>query len=593
METLGLKQSELSFLWGTELFEETEKPRKAFAHSKAVVWRTDPWTGKLAPFRKNKWNRVLKVMLTNIVVGLCLVASVGICVLSHMMKEMDGRFGHWCDFVGSVFNVLAIMAAGSVFNWISDALTEWENHRTQTDHEDSRIYKTFVFDAVNNYFTLFFTLFLKNGTVVGGYTLQCMEVDVPCPVDGSLSGDIPGCGPDGSGLMRETSCMSELQLELLLYFMIGQFFQTVYTTYLGTIQVFNIAEEAGQAVLHRHHSGGGMTYAEHAATVANRQHKQGSYTGVFMDYSELAVQFGYTALFASCFPVAPLMCCIGNILELRADAYKLCRRYRRPEYLSAEDIGAWENVLKWLATAAILTNATLLVIAWQRIESEAAGGEGEEDLNADGGAVGAYEGANDEASTLSDYRLWIIVVVIEHMLFLFRYISAATRPEEPEWISQTKAHMATRVRERMRTDAEIARDKNEMENFRKRQMGWSAGWVARKVKAQAASNAGTGLDPAVRSQLVKLFYTIDVNASGTLSPDELQAINEAGVLHDDCMSYDTDDNGLVSVVEWLEGWQNRAHTEDEIRTFVQAAHTVIDQTNGGVTSTTSSQKKSA
>eukprot|EP01046_Picozoa_sp_COSAG06_P100826 COSAG06_NODE_46952_length_343_cov_0.614754_2_plen_66_part_01 len=65
-----------------------------------------------------------------------------------------------------------------------------------------------------------------------------------------------------------------------------------------------------------------------------------------------------------------------------------------------------------------------------------------------------------EASTLSDYRLWIIVVVIEHMLFLFRYISAATRPEEPEWISQTKAHMATRVRERLRTDAEIARDKN-------------------------------------------------------------------------------------------------------------------------------------
>ena len=74
-----------------------------------------------------------------------------------------------------------------------------------------------------------------------------MEVEIPCPEDGSLSVD--GCEPGGSGMMKEPSCMAELQLELVLYFTIGQFLQTVYETYFGTIQVFGAAQTAGKKLL--------------------------------------------------------------------------------------------------------------------------------------------------------------------------------------------------------------------------------------------------------------------------------------------------------------------------------------------------------
>ena len=43
-------------------------------------------------------------------------------------------------------------------------MTEWENHRTQTEWEDSLIIKSFAFQFVNNYFTLFYIGILRQST---------------------------------------------------------------------------------------------------------------------------------------------------------------------------------------------------------------------------------------------------------------------------------------------------------------------------------------------------------------------------------------------------------------------------------------------
>ena len=41
------------------------------------------------------------------------------------------------------------------------------------------------------------------------------------------------------------------------------------------------------------------------------------YAGVFMDYNELAIQFGYTTLFAVAFPAAPMLAFVNNVIEAR------------------------------------------------------------------------------------------------------------------------------------------------------------------------------------------------------------------------------------------------------------------------------------
>lgn len=82
--------------------------------------------------------------------------------------------------------------------------------------------------------------------------------------------------------------------------------------------------------------------------------------GLFEDYAEMMVQFGYASLFATSFPLAPLMALANNYLEIRVDSHKLCSNSRRPDPRSAEDIGTWELVLQVLAYIAVLTNGLLM-----------------------------------------------------------------------------------------------------------------------------------------------------------------------------------------------------------------------------------------
>ena len=42
-----------------------------------------------------------------------------------------------------------------------------ENHKTQTEFDDSMVIKTFAFDAFNSYFALFYIAYLKSGVLFG------------------------------------------------------------------------------------------------------------------------------------------------------------------------------------------------------------------------------------------------------------------------------------------------------------------------------------------------------------------------------------------------------------------------------------------
>jgi hypothetical protein len=61
----------------------------------------------------------------------------------------------------------------------------------------------------------------------------------------------------------------------------------------------------------------------------------------FDQFNEMAVQYGYLALFAPAFPLAPLLAFINNIFEIRIDAIKFCAIHQRPRFRQAEDIGTW------------------------------------------------------------------------------------------------------------------------------------------------------------------------------------------------------------------------------------------------------------
>lgn len=66
---------------------------------------------------------------------------------------------------------------------------------------------------------------------------------------------------------------------------------------------------------------------------------------------EAAIQFGYITLISSFFELAPLLCLINNIFELRIDAFKLVTSTRMPEPTKSLDI-------LWCAQTVVYTAAS-------------------------------------------------------------------------------------------------------------------------------------------------------------------------------------------------------------------------------------------
>jgi anoctamin-10/anoctamin-7 len=82
--------------------------------------------------------------------------------------------------------------------------------------------------------------------------------------------------------------------------------------------------------------------------------------GPFGDYARLAIQFGYTTMFVQTFPLACLMSFVNNYVEMRVCAWKMSQLYKRPEPRSIENIGTWLSILEVISIIAVFVNSGLV-----------------------------------------------------------------------------------------------------------------------------------------------------------------------------------------------------------------------------------------
>lgn len=82
--------------------------------------------------------------------------------------------------------------------------------------------------------------------------------------------------------------------------------------------------------------------------------------GLYPEYLEMILQYGFVVLFVSAFPLAPLFALINNIFETRLDAQKFLKYYRRPVPHRATNIGIWFRILDVVAKLAIISNAVII-----------------------------------------------------------------------------------------------------------------------------------------------------------------------------------------------------------------------------------------
>ncbi|XP_051515951.1 anoctamin-7-like isoform X2 [Myxocyprinus asiaticus] len=339
------KNATLAHHWDCmDFHEEEEPPRPEFA-AMAPAMEENPVTGVKEPYfpEKARISRMLTGSMV-IIIMLCVVMIFLVTVIiyrsivSVMMFETGSsvlrtQAGNIANISSSLVNLALILLLGQVYTALAEQLTKWEMHRTQTQYEDAFTFKVFIFQFVNFYSSPFYVAFFKGRFV--GYPGHY----------GTLFGmRNEDCGPGG--------CLIELA-EQLCIIMVGK-------QLISNVQEFVIPKIKAWRQKRALSSVKKAQSAEEEPKCWEQDFELIPCEGLFDEYLEIVLQFGFITIFVAAFPLAPLFALLNNWVEVRLDAHKFVCEYRRPVAERAKHIGVWFIILEALSHVSVIVNAFLI-----------------------------------------------------------------------------------------------------------------------------------------------------------------------------------------------------------------------------------------
>lgn len=367
MELWKRRSASLSYRWGTlHLAERFAEPRPGFHGNLGV----NPVTGRVEPLFP-EWQRDLRMALVSVpVVGLFL----GLVVLGMMLfywgeaqvkqlnEDWDSLLTQTLLFLPSILHILYTNVLATVYRTVAQALTEYENHREQSAFDNHLTGKVLVFTFFNYFAVLFHIAFFKQ--------------------------DVPLLRKRLASLLIITQLINQVT-EVVVPFLVDRF-----------ISAPSRSETEDDPQEDKFRNQGSLPL----------------FPGLFAEYIELLVQFGYLSLFSCVFPLTAVLLLINNLTEIRSDAYKICKLFRKPFCAPVANMGVWQMAFEVLSFVSVVSNCWLLMLS-PRIQAECLWGE------------------------LSCTNVLLLAVAMEHVLILVKVVLAVLIPDEPGWIKKKRLHI--------------------------------------------------------------------------------------------------------------------------------------------------------
>ncbi|EEC20511.1 transmembrane protein 16D, putative [Ixodes scapularis] len=277
-----------------------------------------------------------------LLVLLAVAAVVGVIVYRMSVRatlalsndEMSSFIPLITSTTAALLNLLCILLFNMVYTRLAVCLTDMEMPRTQTEYDDSLTLKMYLLQFVNCYSSIFYIAFFK-GKFVGR----------PGKYNLFLNYQQEECGAGG--------CFLELSIQLAII-MVGK-------------QAFGALSELALPYAMRLWSHLSLIRGTPKDARLPKEPWERDYTlpdmgttGLFQEYLEMILQYGFVTVFVAAFPLAPLFALLNNTLEIRLDALKLLGSYRRPVGVRVRDIGIWYRIMDSLGKLAVLTNAVII-----------------------------------------------------------------------------------------------------------------------------------------------------------------------------------------------------------------------------------------
>lgn len=272
-----------------------------------------------------------------------------------------------------VMTACLIIIADTLWKGTSIDLTEWENHHTTEQYENSLILKRFAFQFVSNYLSLFYIAFVKPFT----------SAKNPCLINS----------------VGEIDCMLELRIQLMSVLItkatIEQIIEVIMPNFLSFIlrhyTKSNKSRELRESLASRHGEKERLTergavldadtlsninpssymHSNYMKTdglpendvkaIVNEQRRM-SYDGTIDDYGEIIIQYGFLVLFGVSFPLATVIMLLNNVIEMRTDIFKILAFYKRSSVDATNNIGKWVSIINLLSNLSVVTVVGMLTI---------------------------------------------------------------------------------------------------------------------------------------------------------------------------------------------------------------------------------------
>lgn len=358
------KEKVTAMQWGMIGFESKEVNRPEF---KGKMKKSHIDGSEVLYFPQKQRNVYLAQ--SALAIGSLIMLVIGVLASIYVLRAaLAPSMGADAQTIASILSAVQIQFFNFVYTLVADALAERENHRTDTEFEDSMVIKLFVFQFVNSYSSFFFLAFVASQTSSD---------------DDALA--------DCSG----SNCMEPLAINLAVIF--GSRLLTSNLTEL----LIPYAQFLFRYFRSKKLASGGVSRPQREFMLEPYDTIKSTLT----DYSELAISFGYIALFVTALPFAAFAGLVWSMVESKGDGWKLCNVHQRPIPRGAEDIGSWQSMYTVIAVAAVLTNAGITCFTM------------------------------DVLSGYSDRIVYTVFIVFQLSCFAFQYCLMAVIPDEPEEVS--------------------------------------------------------------------------------------------------------------------------------------------------------------
>ncbi|CAL8242190.1 unnamed protein product [Merluccius merluccius] len=346
-------QAELEYEWDTVEFLEQEEQLRPEYEAKCVHERINPITRTKEMVPYTACGRCIRLSLgigTVLFWILLILASVVAIIVYRLavffafsaklraqdLKELEPLKEYVTpqmatSVTASIISFVVIMILNILYERVAILITDFELPRTKTEYENSLTLKMFLFQFVNYYSSCFYIAFAKGKAV--GYPKE------PVYLLGKFRNE--ECDPGG--------CLIELTTQLTVIMggkAIWNNIQEVLLPWVKNI-IFRYCTRAGsEKVIPRWEQ--------------DYQLQPIGKLGLFYEYLEMVIQFGFVTLFVASFPLAPVLALVNNLFEIRVDAWKITTQHRRMVPEKAQDIGAWQPILQGVAILAVATNAMII-----------------------------------------------------------------------------------------------------------------------------------------------------------------------------------------------------------------------------------------